>query len=144
MASEYPFRRCLGVEIAPDLVEIARSNIRSYCNPDRCCADLSTIEGDAADFAFPERPSVVFLFNPFSHAVMARVAGNLERSYRCAPRPLILVHHHPRWFAPFSRLPFLVPIPLAEAPLDFFKVFASRALIEVGRERHVGATRDRR
>ena len=54
MASEFPFRRIVGIEFATDLHEIAVKNIESYRNQKQKCFDIAAVNMDAADFPLPE------------------------------------------------------------------------------------------
>ena len=64
MASEYPFRRIVGVELLPELHQIAQENLARYKSESQKCFALEAVCGDAIDFAFPVEPLVIFLFNP--------------------------------------------------------------------------------
>lgn len=92
LASHYPFARIVGVEFARELVEIARRNIERYAGPCRRCRDLSVVEGDAAAYAFPQTPLVVYFYNPFSKDVFDVVLANLVASLRTAPRKCFVVY----------------------------------------------------
>ena len=50
MASEFPFRRILGVEILPELDRAARENIQAYKSPMQRCAKIESVCADARDF----------------------------------------------------------------------------------------------
>jgi SAM-dependent methyltransferase len=94
LASEIGFKRIVGVELLPELVDVAHENIRQF---ERRGAG-STIElicGDATKFSFPAEPAVVFLFNPLPKAALRKVVGNLELSLNRAPRPVYVVYVNP-------------------------------------------------
>ena len=95
MASDYPFRRIVGVELLPALHRIAQDNIRGYKNEAQKCFALESICGDANEFVFPDEPLVVFLFNPLPESGMRRVTANLEQNWRVRPRPVYIVYHNP-------------------------------------------------
>lgn len=95
MASDYPFRRIVGVELIPALHRIAQANVRQYKSESQHCFALETICADATTFPFPEEPLVVFLFNPFGESGMRRVVANLERSLSAHPRPVYVLYHNP-------------------------------------------------
>ena len=65
MASDYPFRRIVGVEVLAELNEIAQQNIARYSGDQQKCFALESHAGDARDFVFPHEPTVLYLFNPF-------------------------------------------------------------------------------
>jgi len=95
MASDYPFRRIVGVELLPALERIAQENLRCYQSESQKCFALESVCADATAFPFPDVPLVVYLFNPFPESVMRRVVANLEQSQRANPRPTYVLYHNP-------------------------------------------------
>ena len=95
MASEYPFRRILGVEVVPALHRAALENIGKYKSQTQKCFTLESVCGDARDFQFPPEPLVLFLFNPLPEAGLRVVMANLRASLREHPRPVYVVYHNP-------------------------------------------------
>lgn len=95
MASDYPFRRILGVELLPSLHQIAQQNLRQYKSESQKCFALEAICADATAFPFPEGPLVIYLFNPFPESGMRRVFVNLEQTLRAHPRPVYVLYHNP-------------------------------------------------
>src|ERR1700676_2771797 len=65
MASDYPFRRIIGVELLPALHLAAEENIGKYRSESQKCFALESVCADATAFAFPAEPIVLYLFNPF-------------------------------------------------------------------------------
>src|ERR1700747_1686179 len=72
MASDYPFRRIVGVELLPALHQIAEENLAKYASESQKCSALEAICGDATDFPFPAEPTLLYLFNPFPEAGLRR------------------------------------------------------------------------
>jgi SAM-dependent methyltransferase len=95
MASEYPFRKIIGVELLPELDQIAQENIRKYSSANQKCRILESICADVCEFEFPAEPIVLYLFNPVSESGLARVIGNLERSLMASPRKAVVLYHNP-------------------------------------------------
>ena len=95
MASDYPFRRIVGVELLPQLHRVAEENIASYRSDSQKCFALQSICADATSFALPQEPLVLFLFNPFPETGLSRVIANLDESLRAYPRPVYVVYHNP-------------------------------------------------
>lgn len=102
LASDYPFRRIIGVEASAQLCEVARSNVAAYDSPSQRCTNLEVLEGDATAFAMPEENTVFYLCNPFGPVVLERFLDQLERSLRAHPRHVLLVYDNP--FAAYSVL----------------------------------------
>jgi SAM-dependent methyltransferase len=88
--SKYPFSRITGVEISPDLVDIAHRNIGKLKlkNIDvQCC--------DAADFKSLDAYNYFYFFDPFPGAVMAAVLDNIEQSLAVRPRKVTIIYLNP-------------------------------------------------
>lgn len=96
MASDYPFRKIIGVELLPALDEIARENLRKYHSESQQCHALESICADATTFTFPAEPTLLYLFNPFPESGLRRVLDNLEQSLGTNPRPLYVLYHNPQ------------------------------------------------
>jgi SAM-dependent methyltransferase len=95
MASDYPFRRIIGVELLPALHQIAQENLSKYHNDKQKCFSIESICADATEFSFPAEHTVLFLFNPFPEAGLQRVIANLERSLQSNPRAVFVLYHNP-------------------------------------------------
>lgn len=95
LASLYPFREVIGVEISPALVRAAEANIRKFKEPAQKCRNLRTLVQDGGAYEPPANDCVLFLNNPFGHAVMERLVATVERSLRDAPRKLYVIYLTP-------------------------------------------------
>ena len=95
MASDYPFRRILGVELLPALDRIAQQNLHHYKNQSQQCFTLETICADATSFPLPAEPLVLYLFNPLGESGLRHVVANLEQTLRESLRPLYVLYHNP-------------------------------------------------
>jgi len=97
LASEFPFRRIMGVEMRQDLHEQALDNLRRFRNPKVQCSQIECHLADATDFVFPDGKLVVYLFNPFSSEVMSKVLMRLDKSVEQDPREIVLVYVYPEF-----------------------------------------------
>ncbi len=95
MASDYSFRRVIGVELLAELNAIALQNIARYRSESQKCFAIESHAADAGRFDFPAGPIVLYLFNPFPRHVWRDVLANLYRSLLAAPRPVYLIYHNP-------------------------------------------------
>lgn len=95
MASEYPFRKIVGVELIAELHRAAEENIRMYRSATERCTQIEAVCTDAREFVLPDTPLVLYLFNPLPEAGLQRVLRNLERSLEQSPRPVWIVYHNP-------------------------------------------------
>ena len=95
LASEYPFRAIVGVELSPRLHAIADANIQNYRGSQQRCRHVRSIQGDATRFEFPAGPLLVYLWNPFEGPVFARVLANLESALAREPQEVYIVYIQP-------------------------------------------------
>jgi len=96
MASDYPFRRIVGVELLPALDEIAQHNLAAYKNDSQKCFALESICADGTSFPFPEGPLVIYLFNPFPETGLRRAIANLRQNLTAKPRAAYVLYHNPQ------------------------------------------------
>jgi SAM-dependent methyltransferase len=95
LAAEYSFRRVIGIELLPELNSVAEENIRKFLREKRACREIQTLCGDATEFALPDEPLLVFLFNPLPEAGLRGLVGNIEASLRDNPRPAHVIYASP-------------------------------------------------
>jgi hypothetical protein len=95
MASDYPFRQIIGVELLPSLNQIAKENIAQYKNATQKCFALDSICTDATSFTLPAGPIVLYLFNPFPEPGLKRTLANLSRHLDSNPSTTYLLYHNP-------------------------------------------------
>jgi SAM-dependent methyltransferase len=101
LAARLPFRAVIGVEISPALAEIARDNLASAHDTLRVAGDVGIVRRDALEYAFPDGPLVVYLYNPFDEAIMAPVIAALaQRADGCT-----VLYHTPLERALFDAHP---------------------------------------
>jgi SAM-dependent methyltransferase len=91
LASEFPFRRIVGVEFSPELVDVARANVVRFRSTAQRCRDIEFLCLDAVDIEIPADPIVLFFYNPFGEAVMHRVMERVCASLDRHPRPAYVV-----------------------------------------------------
>jgi len=108
MASEYPFRKIIGVELLAELHGAAQENIRAYRSPTQRCTQIEALCADASEFAFPDTPLVLYLFNPLPEPALRRTVQNLEQSLQQSPRPIWIVYHNPAMSSVLAASPALV------------------------------------
>ena len=93
-ARDYRFGRVIGVELSPDLNEIATANIERNRSRLRC-ADVQIVTGDAAAYRIPDDVSVIYLYNPFRGPTFSRAVDNVVASLERHPRRLRIVYKSP-------------------------------------------------
>jgi SAM-dependent methyltransferase len=112
LATEFPFRRILGLEISERLHEIAEQNILRYRHRsvNLKCGNVQAVRGDAAAFEIPNDPCVVYLFNPFQEEIMGKFLANIQKSLRKWPRKLYVVYRTPLLASMLDNSGFLMKI----------------------------------
>jgi SAM-dependent methyltransferase len=91
LASEFPFRKIIGLEFAPPFVEIARRNLKSYRSRRQGCSNIEVIAGDATQYELAPERQVLYFYNPFSPSVVDLVVQRIEDSLQRSPRDLLVV-----------------------------------------------------
>jgi SAM-dependent methyltransferase len=135
VASAFPFRRLVGVEISPELCEIARANTARRPEwSDR----ISVINQDAVRFIFPDGPLLIFLYYPFLvGTIFRRVLSSLERQLRRAPREAYLLcvenpYEYEKVLQQFSFLRQIAESTHDLSPEDYiFRTDSKRTRLEV-------------
>ena len=95
LGSELGFKAVVGVELHPTLAGIARSNVALWRAAGRSTSPIRVLEGDAVEFELPSGPVLVFLFNPFGRAVLARLLNSWHgsRTERSDPVDILYVNN---------------------------------------------------
>jgi SAM-dependent methyltransferase len=94
LASEFGFRRIIGIELLPELDRIARDNVSAFKSAGSP-AQIELFCEDATTFDFPAEPTVIFLFNPLREAVLRTFLQNVESSLRQSPRMVYVAYANP-------------------------------------------------
>ncbi|MCG3148785.1 MAG: hypothetical protein PCFJNLEI_02232 [Verrucomicrobiae bacterium] len=97
LAAEYPFRRVIGVEFVESLHRVAKKNL-SHRARHRVCQDIQLIRADATQWPIPADANILFFYNPFEGAVLAKVWENIRQSLHDAPRFMTIVYVRPEAF----------------------------------------------
>jgi hypothetical protein len=96
VAATKPFRRVIGVEISPELAELARENLRRAGRHLRCEVELEI--ADARSYHIPDDVTIIHIFNPFTGETLARVGGNIRAFLQRTRRPLTIIYGNPAGF----------------------------------------------
>lgn len=96
LASEFPFRKIVGIEMREDLHAQALDNVRRFRQPTKC-SQIECVLADATRYDLPPGKLVVYLFNPFSADVMSQVLRRLDEAVDQDPREIILVYVYPEF-----------------------------------------------
>lgn len=95
LASDYPFREIIGVELSRALVDTANRNAQIYKSPTQRCKRIVSVCQDATRYEFPNSPLCLYLYNPFPIEPMKAVMANLRASLQSNPRDAFLIYQNP-------------------------------------------------
>jgi SAM-dependent methyltransferase len=91
VAAEFPFRKILGLEFAPQLAESARRNLKTYRAKNLKCSQSEVITGDATEYELSVEPQVLYFYSPFAPNVLNQVINRIESSWQRFPRDLLVL-----------------------------------------------------
>ncbi|MGA8534391.1 MAG: class I SAM-dependent methyltransferase [Candidatus Tumulicola sp.] len=77
LATEYPFKQIVGIEVSPALFQIARENLAKAHDLATRCRDVRLVCADARKHRFPSGDLVVFLYNPFDGEALDEMLDRL-------------------------------------------------------------------
>jgi hypothetical protein len=118
VASEFPFRVVIGVEISPELAKVAEENARVIARnfPER--TPITVVNGNALDYALPEGNLIIFLYNPFGEDLITRLLTNIETALLKRDSSIWVVYTNPVWGHIFDTSSTLSRIYAESIPYD--------------------------
>lgn len=96
LATNYPFKRIVGLEFSEELHKIAQSNIARFRRTNIECEDVESICVDVVEYALPDDPLVCYFCNPFDAILMAEVIAKIRNSFLQHPRDIFIVYYNPK------------------------------------------------
>lgn len=96
LATEFPFKRIVGVEFSEELHMIAQNNIRRFHIDISKCKDVESVCMDAMAYPLPDDCLVCYFCNPFDATIMAQVLSNIRKSLLRNLREIFIVYYNPR------------------------------------------------
>jgi Histone methylation protein DOT1 len=91
IASLYPFKSVVGVEISKSINDIAENNIKVFSHPDRKCYNVNSYATDILDFELPYGNMVMFFFEPFSQSVFSQFYPTMLKTIQEANAHYVLI-----------------------------------------------------
>ncbi len=83
-AARYPFRRVIGIEVVPELAEIAREAIATGKHRYKC-QDVQIVVADATEYEIPDDLTVAYFFRPFRRRALVHRPASDSRVDRSQP-----------------------------------------------------------
>jgi len=153
VASEYRFRRVVGIELNPALAGVARQNVSQWkaahdADPTaEPIAPIDVLEQDALEFELPDAPTLLFLFHPFEAPVLRKLLRQIETQLgrRTAANqsevpPLDLIYVNAECVNVLDRHPAFTQLFLDHVPMSSEDHAAD--LEAIARQKEYGSTGD--
>jgi SAM-dependent methyltransferase len=95
LASEYPFRKLVGIDFSPELTAIARRNWSVYRNPQQRCTNAEFVCDDFINYEIPPGPAVLYFYHPCGEALMTKVVEKTAEAVARHGQPVAIVYVNP-------------------------------------------------
>jgi SAM-dependent methyltransferase len=124
VASEFPYQRIVGIDLAPELIALASENaeVIAALHPERTPIELQT--GDATTIETPADCVVYFMYNSFHRSLVAALVAHLEVQLQGRLQHAFFVYYNPVHAEVFDASPSFArwaakTIPYASDELGF-------------------------
>lgn len=97
LASDYPFRRIIGIEISKTLHAVAERNIQIYQSPTQQCRRIASQAADALAWEPPNEPTLFYFYHPFEGPLLSQVLAKIQASLERHPRPAWVLYVGPMY-----------------------------------------------
>lgn len=97
VASEFPFKKIVGIELSDQLHKIAADNVRLFKPETQQCPNFDLKCMNALDYTYGDEPIVLFLFDPFGRDILAEVIAKLDASLSSSPREAYVAYVYPQY-----------------------------------------------
>ena len=124
VATEFPFKGIVGVELSPALTEIARQNAEKIAKLFPLRTPVRVVCGDAAMYPLPAGDVILFLYNPFEEILIRKVVARVEEALAAERRRIFILYFNPLFGACFDASQALARrlaemVPYAKGELGF-------------------------
>jgi hypothetical protein len=92
VASLFPFSEIVGLNSQKSYTKLPPENIRTFRSSSQKCKNIKKRLRRRQYLQIPPNPTVLFMFNPFSTAVLSEVLRNLQKSLEAHPRDVIMIY----------------------------------------------------
>jgi SAM-dependent methyltransferase len=146
VASEYSFRKVVGIELNPELASIARQNVERWTRANRedstaaRIAPIEVVEQDALEYELPATPTLLFLFHPFEAPVLKQLLRRIETQFARRQGALDLLYVNAECADVIDRNPGFTQLFLENVPMS--PVDHSADLEAIARQKEYGSTGD--
>jgi SAM-dependent methyltransferase len=126
-ASEFEFRKLVGVELTRELIDIARTNVEIFNRSTGRALAPDWVHCDFFQWEIPAEPQLFFFNNPFPESITVDAIQAVERSLAKSPRRALLVFRKPPQSAAdhLARSGAWKPVRLA----PYWRIYSSTAQV---------------
>jgi SAM-dependent methyltransferase len=128
IASQYGFRKVVGIEFSPELCAIARKNVEVFCRKAKPLSSIEVIETDATKYAFQAEDRVFFMYNPFDGFILGKVLDNIRHSLEENPRRIWLIYNTPLYHEIIKAAGLFQSDSFYEIGGNYFRVYTKEAV----------------
>ena len=90
IAAEAGFRKVIGIDLSPKLIELCRSNLKRYSHINNK-SKMLVLEQDASQYIPPPDANVFYFFFPFNLEIYSKVVKNIEISLETNNRTIYIL-----------------------------------------------------
>jgi 16S rRNA G966 N2-methylase RsmD len=98
VAESFGYQNLTGIDLDKELISTANENLKNYLLKSES-SNIQFIAINALEYNYINQPTVYFLFNPFSEAVLKKVLNNIVSS---TSSETWFVYMNPRFLDPFK------------------------------------------
>lgn len=103
MAAENGFKKILGIEFSPELVEISKNNLEIFKKKHKADTEFQIVNADASEYPIPPDANVLFFSNPFTEILTNKVIERILVSFKENPREIWILHLYPQGNRAFEK-----------------------------------------
>ncbi len=123
IASEFPFRKIIGVEISKELCDLARKNVERYLQRKKAqCGHIEIVNANAFTYRVPSEVSVLYLADPFPGKTLDRVLNNLVGLVKIDLRRVLVIYGGSQFCGKFTAFSNIKELPSVSG-YQFYKIY---------------------
>ncbi len=119
-ASDFGFKKVIGIEYANQLSEIAIRNLQKHFVKTGRKTDYEIINADASKYEIPAETDCFYFYNPFDAILLDRVIQNIIKSLEEKPRRILILYANALHHEVIDRYGFKTIKYLPKSELDIY------------------------
>jgi SAM-dependent methyltransferase len=125
IASQYGFRKVVGIEFSKTLCAMARENVDIFCGKVPRTSPIEVVEADATTYQFHTDERVLFMYNPFDAHIMSHLVENIRKSLDESPRRIWVIYNTPQHHDVLKNAGFFKSDEFYEIGGNHFRVYSN-------------------